>query len=71
MHRIEIEQTPDHHISALIAQRLRRSSSFRTIARTGRPCFNSSSVIVRPTPPIRPAAPVTKMGFAMFFLLFV
>ena len=28
-------------------------------------CFNSSSVIVRPTPPTRPAAPVTRMGAAM------
>src|SRR5258708_6083046 len=44
-----------------------RSSSFRTIARTVLPCFNSSLVIVRPTAPTRPAAPVTKMGFAMFF----
>src|SRR2546427_5437628 len=47
-----------------------RSSSFRTIARTALPCFNSSLVIVRPTPPTRPA-PVTRMGFAMFFLLCV
>src|SRR5437867_10038767 len=44
-----------------------RSSSFRTIARTALPCFNSSSVTVRPTAPTRPAAPVTRMGFAMFF----
>src|SRR5882672_11955866 len=43
-----------------------RSSSFRTIARTALPCFNSSSVTVRPTAPTRPAAPVTKMGFVMF-----
>src|SRR6266849_4704490 len=44
-----------------------RPSSFRTIARTALPCFNSSSVTVRPTAPTRPAAPVTRMGFAMFF----
>src|SRR6266567_3732856 len=43
-----------------------RSSSVRTIARTALPCFNNSSVTVRPTPPTRPAAPVTRMGFAMF-----
>src|SRR6266403_1271252 len=43
-----------------------RSSSFRTIARTALPCFNSSSVTVRPTAPTRPAAPVTRIGFAMF-----
>src|SRR5262249_21465482 len=46
-----------------------RSSSFRTIARTALPCFNSSSVTMRPTAPTRPAAPVTRMGFAMFFPL--
>src|ERR1051325_5057640 len=45
-----------------------RSSSLRTIARTALPCFNSSSVTVRPTAPTRPAAPVTRMGFAMFLL---
>src|SRR4030095_6343326 len=44
-----------------------RSSSFRTIARTALPCFKSSSVTVRPTAPTRPAAPVTRMGVAMFF----
>src|SRR5882724_8268290 len=44
-----------------------RSSSFRTIARTAWPCFNNRSVTVRPTAPTRPAAPVTRMGFAMFF----
>src|SRR6266480_1929554 len=44
-----------------------RSSSFRTIARTALPCFNSSSVTVRPIAPTRPAAPVTRMGLAMFF----
>src|SRR6478736_5810150 len=48
-----------------------RWSSFRTIARTALPCFNSSSATVRPTAPTRPAAPVTRMGFAMFFLLHV
>src|SRR5205823_7894355 len=42
-----------------------RSSSFRTIARTALPCFNSNPVTVRPIPPTRPAAPVTKMGFAI------
>jgi|HubBroStandDraft_6_1064221.scaffolds.fasta_scaffold22524_4 hypothetical protein len=42
-----------------------RSSSFRTIARTALPCFNSSSVTVRPIAPTRPAAPVTRMGFGM------
>src|SRR6478735_9366543 len=42
-----------------------RSSSFRTIARTALPCFNSSSAIVRPTLPTRPAAPVTRMGVAI------
>src|SRR5215467_13275812 len=46
-----------------------RSSSFRTIARTALPCLKSSSVTVRPTAPTRPAAPVTRMGFAMFFPL--
>src|SRR4029077_5168640 len=45
-----------------------RSSSFRTIARTVLPCFNSSSVTVRPTAPTRPAAPVTRMEFPMFLL---
>src|SRR6266481_578427 len=44
-----------------------RSSSFRTSARTALPCFNSSSVTVRPIAPTRPAAPVTRMGLAMFF----
>src|SRR5262247_667383 len=44
-----------------------RSSSLRTIARTALPCFNNSSVTVRPTAPTRPAAPVTRMGFAMLF----
>src|SRR5262245_20650976 len=45
-----------------------RSSSLRTMARTVLPCFNSSSVTVRrPTAPMRPAAPVTKMGVAMLF----
>src|SRR5262249_45800890 len=43
-----------------------RSSSIRTIARTALPCCNSSSVTVRPIAPTRPAAPVTRMGFAMF-----
>src|SRR5215470_7316422 len=43
-----------------------RSSSFRAIARTAFPCFNSSSVTVRPIPPTRPAAPVTRMGFMLF-----
>src|SRR6267378_137093 len=46
-----------------------RSSSFRTIARTALPCFNSSSVTVRPTAPTRPAAPVTRIGIAIFFPL--
>src|ERR1051325_2291735 len=46
-----------------------RSSSVRTIARTALPCFNNSSVTVRPTAPTRPAAPVTRMGAAMFLLL--
>src|SRR5262249_26858883 len=44
-----------------------RSSSFRTIARTALPCFSSSSVTVRPIAPTRPAAPVIRMGFAMFY----
>src|SRR5690348_14026395 len=48
-----------------------RLSSFRTIARTALPCFKSSSVTVRPTAPTRPAAPVTRMGFAIFLLLHV
>src|SRR6266550_1835507 len=43
-----------------------RSSSFRTIALTALPCFNSSSTIVRPTAPTRPAAPVTRIGFVIF-----
>src|SRR5690242_1920580 len=46
-----------------------RASSFRTIARTALPCFNSSSVTVRPTAPTRPAAPVTRMGLFIFLLL--
>src|SRR5438552_9665919 len=46
-----------------------RSSSLRTIARTSLPCFNSSSVTVRPTPPTRPAEPVTRIGVPMFVLL--
>src|SRR2546430_5964931 len=46
-----------------------RWSSLRTIARTALPCFNSSSVTVRPTPPTRPAAPVTRIGVPMFVLL--
>lgn len=44
-----------------------RSSSFRSIAHTALPCFNSSSVTVRPIPPSRPAAPVTSTGAAMLF----
>src|SRR5262245_50925871 len=44
-----------------------RSSSFRTIARTALPCFNSSSVTVRPIAPTRPAAPVTRMDVAILF----
>src|SRR6202163_69910 len=42
-----------------------RSSSVRTIARTALPCFNSSSVTVRPTAPTRPAARVTRRGRLM------
>src|SRR6185295_15971758 len=48
-----------------------RSSSFRTIARTALPCFKSSSARVRPAAPTRPAAPVTRMGFAIFYPLCV
>src|SRR5882672_4670801 len=44
-----------------------RSSSFRTIARTALPCLKSSSVTLPPTPPTRPAAPVTRIEGAMFF----
>src|SRR6185369_17435486 len=46
-----------------------RSSSLRTIARTTLPCSNSSSVTVRPTAPTRPAAPVTRIGVVISFLL--
>jgi hypothetical protein len=68
MHRIEIEQIADHDLRTHLTQRLRtRSSSFRTIARTAWPRFNSSSVIEHPNAPTRPAAPVTRIGFAMFF----
>jgi hypothetical protein len=48
-----------------------RSSSVRTIARTALPCFNKSSVTVRPTAPPRPAAPVTRMEFVMSLYLWV
>src|SRR5215471_3801480 len=48
-----------------------RSSSLRTIARTALPCFNSSSVTARPTAPTLPAAPVTRMGLAMIFTLYL
>ena len=65
--RIEIEEIPDHDLRTHIAQRpCARSSSVRTIARTALPCFISSSVTVRPIAPTRPAAPVTRMGFAIF-----
>jgi hypothetical protein len=57
---------PDHDLRTHVAQRL-RASVFISHHRTHRlPCFNSSSVTVRPTTPARPAAPVTRMGFAMF-----
>src|SRR5262249_36785085 len=39
-----------------------RSSSVRTSARTGRPRPRRISTTVRPTPPTRPAAPVTRIG---------
>jgi hypothetical protein len=71
MHRIEIEQMPTTTSAPMSRNACARSSSFRTIARTALPWFNSSSVTARPTAPTRPAAPVTRMGFAMFFLLCV
>ena len=39
-----------------------RSSSLRTSARTGRPRRRRISTTSRPTPPTRPAAPVTRIG---------
>src|SRR3954453_3541747 len=39
-----------------------RSSSCRTRARTLRPLASSMAVILRPTAPISPAAPVTRIG---------
>src|SRR5258706_6470765 len=68
MHGIEIEQIANHDLRTQSA-RCARSSSVRTIARTALPCFDSSSVTVRPTAPTRPAAPVTRIGFVIFFPL--
>jgi hypothetical protein len=71
MHRIEIEQITVTTSAPMSRNACAHSSSFRTIARTALPRFNSSSVTVRPIAPTRPAAPVTRMGCAIFFFLYI
>jgi hypothetical protein len=41
------------------------------MARNALPCFDSSSVTVRPIAPTRPTAPVTRMGLPCLFLLWI
>jgi len=43
----------------------RARPQFRTIARTALPCFNGSSVTVRPNRPTPARRAGTRMGFAM------
>jgi hypothetical protein len=66
VHRLEIEQIADDYLRTYVMQRLRAFVNVSHHRSTALPCFKSSSVTVRPTAPTRPAAPITRMGLAMF-----